>query len=172
MSEADRPLPCRWDGEHLVPLRSFAKAADHVFVIGEVYPMVVREEASSVSRRHYHALINEAWKNLPEDAMQRYPTPEHLRKWALIKAGYRQERTHVCASKAEAIRLQSFVKPMDDYAVVLVQGAVITIYTARSQKGRSMDRETFQASKTAVLAILSELIGVELETLNRQAEHA
>lgn len=169
---SDQPIPMRWDGEHLIPLRSFAKAADRVFVIGEVYPMVVREEASSASRRHYFALIREAWRNLPEDAMQRYPSPEHLRKWALIKAGYREERTHVCGSKAEALRLQTFVKPMDDYAVVLVQGAVITIYTARSQRGRAMDRETFQASKTAVLAILSELIGVELETLNRQVEHA
>src|SRR3546814_9642927 len=61
----------------------------------------------------------------------RFATPDHLRRWALIRAGYRDERSIVCASKAEAQRLAAFIKPMDDYAVVLVSEAVVKVCTDR-----------------------------------------
>lgn len=171
MSE-ERPIPCRWDGEHLTPLPSFARAADKMFVIGEVYPMAARQERTTASQRHYFAVINEAWKNLPEDKVERYATPDHLRKWALIKAGYRDERQTVCASKAEALRIAAFIRPIDDYAVVVASECVVTVYTAKSQSGRAMNREEFQASKQAVMDILADLLGVDSETLSRQTEPA
>jgi len=162
------PLPpMQWDGDALVPLPNFAKRADSVFVVGEVYRLAPVEDRSPASHRHFFATVNNAWKNLPEDMAERFPTSEHLRKWCLVKAGYRDERTFVASSKAEAVRLAAFVRPIDDYAIVTVNGNTVTQYTAKSQAGRAMNKADFQKSKDAVLDILAEMIGTDPTTLAR-----
>ena len=117
------------------------------------------------SHRFYFASVNEAWKNLPEDMAERYPTSDHLRKWALIKAGYRDERSIVASSKAEALRIAAFIRPMDEYAVVVVREAVVRVYTAKSQSTRAMGKAEFGASKEKVLDILSAMIGTSRDAL-------
>lgn len=150
-----------WDGEVMRPATGeWARRADKVFVVGERYRLVEEHERSSISHRHYFASVEESWGNLPENIAEQWPTSEHLRKWALVKAGYADERSIVCSSKAEAQRVAAFIKPMDAYAVVTVREAVVRVYTAKSQSMRAMGRADFQASKTAVLDILAGLVAV------------
>lgn len=163
------PIPCRWSGEAFEPLPRFKRAADEAWVIGEVYRVEALEERPIASHRHYFAAINEAWRNLSDDATVRFRTPEALRKWALVKAGYADERSIVCASKAEAQRLATFIAPLDDYAIVVPREAVVTVYTAKSQSMKAMGKADFAASKQAVLDILAALIGVETGALERAA---
>jgi hypothetical protein len=160
-------LPFRWSGEVMTPLHP--RRADAAFVIGEVYTLAEVQGRSAASHNHYFAALNDAWLNLPEDKAERFPTADHLRKWALIRAGYRDERSIVCASKAEAQRVAAFLKPMDDYAVVVVSEAVVTVYTAKSQSVKAMGKQDFQASKDAVLTVLAEMIGVEPAQLGKAA---
>lgn len=164
------PLPFVWDGEAMRPLPAFAKAAAQRFRPGEVVALAPAELRSSPSHRHYFACVREAWVNLPEDLAGRFASDEALRKYALIKAGYRDERSIVCASKAEARRIAAFIRPIDDFAVVIVEGAVIVQFTAKSQSAGAMSKSEFQASKEAVLGLLAEMIGVDLTTLD-QATH-
>lgn len=145
------------------------RAADRAYVIGEVYRLVPHEERSARSHNHYFASLHEAWTNLPEEAAERFPSVDHLRKWALIKAGFRDERSIACSSKAEAQRIAAFVKPMDEFAVVVVREAVVVVLTAKSQSVKAMGKQDFQASKDAVLEIVSELIGVKPDQLQGQA---
>jgi len=166
------PLPFFWDGSAMVPPSRFAKQADQQFVIGETYTLAEVQDRSSASHRHYFALINDAWMNLPEAQGERFPSAESLRKYALVKAGYRDERSIVCASKAEAHRVASFIKPMDEYAIVFVFEATVTVYTAKSQSVRAMGKAEFQASKDAVIAVLAEMIDVAPAVLQRQSEAA
>lgn len=154
------PLVFRWSGEAMEPLRHFAREADSRYVIGETYAMDEVQEASSKSRGHYFALIREGWLNLPEEEAERFPTTEALRKYALIRAGYRDERSIVCATKAEALRVAAFVRPMDPYAVVTVSEVVVRVWTAQSQSRRAMGKADFQASKDAVLEIISAMLDV------------
>lgn len=161
------PLPMLWTGEAFEPLQRFRKLADQAWIVGEVYRVEALEERSMNSHRHYFASINEAWRNLSDDASERFRTAEHLRKWALIKAGYRDERSIVAGSKAEAQRIAAFIRPMDDYAVVIVRDAVVLVLTAKSQSIRSMGAKDFQKSKQDVLDILSEMLGVESGDLQR-----
>ena len=163
------PQPFRWSGDAMIPLRP--RAADREYVVGEVYTLVPEELRSSASHRHFFAAVHEAWQNLPEDMADRFPTSEHLRKWALIKAGYRDERTIACSSKAEALRIAAFIKPMDSYAVVVVREKTVVCLTAKSQSARAMKKKEFQESKDAVLRVLSELLGVSTDEL-RKAEAA
>lgn len=156
-----------WNGEAMVPLNP--RAADRVYVVGQRYHLEHREERSSASHAHYFAAIGEAWNNLPRELAARYVTPEHLRKAALVRAGYRDERSIVCSSKAEARRIAAFIRPMDDFAAVGVNEAVVVMWTAKSQSMKAMGRKEFQASKDAVLNVLAELIGTTREALERAA---
>jgi hypothetical protein len=166
------PIPCRWDGEVLRPHGRFQKQAERQFVAGQVYPIAVEQPRSRETHNHYFAAIEEAWRNLPEGIAEQFPTSEHLRKFCLIKAGHANARSVVCSNQVEAHRIAIFVKPIDPYAVVTCSGNVVTLYTAKSQSLKAMDRKTFQESKSAVLEILSDMIGVKTDDLQKNAGQA
>lgn len=163
------PLPFEWTGEFMVPLASFRRRADAQFVIGERYMLTEQNERSMRSHRHFFASVHDGWLNLPEHMTERFPTSEHLRKWCLIKAGFCDTQTHVCSSKAEAVRTAAFIRPMDEFAVITVNEATVTRYTAQSQSTRAMGKERFQESKTAVLEIIAEMVGTTPGEIERNA---
>jgi hypothetical protein len=160
------PLYYTWDGEALVPRHP--ALCDRHLTVGEEYCLVEHHERSRRSHAHYFSCIHAAWLSIPEHLADRFPTSEALRKFALIKAGYADERSIVCASKAEAQRVAAFVKPMDTYAVVVVKEAVVSVFTAKSQSTKAMGRKVFQESKVAVLEYVADLIGVTPEALARR----
>lgn len=166
------PILFSWDGESMTPHKRFQIECDRAFVIGETYRMTVQEHRSQASHSHYFAAIHEAWMNLPELTAERFPTAEHLRKYALIKAGYRDERSIVCNSKAEALRIAAFIRPMDEFCIVTTHEAVVTVWTAKSQSKAAMGKQVFQESKNKVLDVLAEMIGVQPETLTRNVGRA
>lgn len=170
---SDNPILMIWDGEHMTPDgRVWAGRADKQFVVGERYFVEAMHERSMASHRQYFASLNEAWRNLPEDQSERFPTVEHLRKYALINCGFTDERSIVCASKAEALRVAAFIRPMDTYAIVAACEATVKVWTAKSQSMRAMGREEFSRSKNAVLDFIASIIGVTSETLNENAGQA
>lgn len=152
------PMAFDWDGEAMIPRHP--RLADRHFVIGETYRLAVQEDRSSASHRHYFTAIAEAHANLSDAWAQRLPTPEHLRRYALIKAGIADSHTLVASSKAEAQRLAAFIRPVDEFAVVTVEGCTVTRYVAKSQSYRAMGKADFHASKDAVLSIVAVMIGV------------
>jgi len=156
----------------MVPQPRFLALCRKQYTDGECYTLGVSEERSAASHRHYFACINEAWRNLPEDKVERYPSPEHLRKWALIKSGYHNERSIVCETQKQADAIIAFIEALDEFSVTIVKGPVVKVYTAKSQSVENMTRTEFEKSKADVLAILSETIGVtqkQLETEGRIA---
>ena len=106
---------------------------------------------------------------MPEYLAERFATAEHLRKHALIRAGFRDERTIVASSKAEAQRIAAFVRPFDEYAIVVAKEATVIVYTAKSQSLRAMGRKEFAESKNAVLDEIAAMAGVEADDLRRNA---
>lgn len=161
------PLIFGWSGEAMVPLPRYATLCNKAFTKGEKYRLEAIEERSAKSHSHYFACLNEAWQNLPDEAADRFPTSEHLRKFALIKAGYFDSRSIVASSKAEAGRIAAFIRPCDEFAIVTVEEAAVTVYTAKSQSLKAMGKQVFQASKEAVLSYVSSLIGVQKEALSQ-----
>lgn len=157
------PMPFRWTGEAFEPLPRFKAACDKEMVVGQVYRMEVQEERSLASHNHYFAALAERWQSLPEHFGDRFPTPDHLRRYALIRAGYRDERTIATASKAEALRVAAFVRPMDPYAIVTTTEALVTVWTAQSQSMKAMGREAFQKSKDDVLGTIDDMLGIKAE---------
>lgn len=167
------PVTYIWTGEAMAPAGpGFARMCDRQFTVGERYRLEQCSERSEASHRHYFASLHDAWLNLPEDLSERFQTSEHLRKFALCKCGYADQRQIVCASKAEAQRVAAFIKPMDEYAIVTASEAVVTVYTAKSQSMRAMGKAEFQKSKDDVLNYVASLIGTTPGTLAQNAGKA
>lgn len=171
MTDETRPLMFTWMGDGFTPKNAFwAKRADEQYVVGQDYRLAPIEERSPQSHSHYFAVINEAWKNLPDEKVARWPSPEHLRKWCLIKAGFRTERSIVASSLAEAAKIMAFVQPMDDYAVVVARENVVIVYEAESQSLRAMKKQRFQESKERVFDVLAQIAGVSADELRQNVE--
>lgn len=163
------PLPFRWSGEALEILPRFAKQADREFVIGQVYRMADVEERSTATHNHEFAWLKEAWQSLPESVGELYPSAEHLRKRALIEAGYYDEMIVDAGTNAAAIRVAAAFRKHDDFAHAVVRGPIVAVRTAKSQSRRAMDKATFQASKTAIMEVIAAMIGVAPDELRRAA---
>ncbi len=148
-----------WNGEAMVPQERFAKRADQDFVVGEQYRMQVFEMRSWATHNHQFAWIGEAWLNLPENLKGAYPTPEHLRKRALIEAGYYDEEIIDVGTKSGALRVASYARSHDDFALVITRGPLVVIHKAKSQSRRVMDAKTFQESKSKIMEIIAGMIG-------------
>lgn len=137
--------------------------------VGAVHGWQMAEHRSKSSHDHFFAVINEAWKSLPEDMADDFPSPEHLRKWALIKAGFCSETRIACANNTEAMTLATKAKAMDKYSVVAIDGKAVTIWTADSQRRDAMGRQHFQEAKERALHIISNLLGIDATTLKEAA---
>lgn len=165
----DRPQGFRWDGDAMVPLSP--RNADKAYCVGETYVMAPFEQRSDATHRHEFAWLREAWKNLPEKFADLYPSSEHLRKRALIDAGYYHENAIDAGSNAAALRVAAYLKAADDFKLVIVRGPVVLIREAKSQSRRAMNKKEFQDSKTAIMELISAMVGVTPEQL-QQAQAA
>lgn len=167
---APPPMAFQWDGEAMVPRAP--RAADKAFVVGETYRLAVYEECSIATHNHEFAWLHEAWKNLPEALAESYPSPEHLRKRALIDAGFFDEQIVDAGSNAAAIRVAAAFRSREEFSLVIVRGPLVVIRTAKSQSRRAMPKGEFQRSKDAILETVSALIGVAPGALVREARRA
>lgn len=154
----------------MVPRHS--RRADQLFVVGEVYPLIVHEDRSSATHNHEFAWLREAWLNLPEALTDLYPTPEHLRKRALIEAGYYDETIVDAGNNAAALRVAAVFRAREEFSLVIVRGPAVVIRTAKSQSRRAMNKKEFQESKTAIMEVIAGMIGTPLATLSREAGRA
>ena len=159
------PLLWRWDGEAMWPRPAFVREANRQFVVGETYRLAEFEERSQATHDHQFAVINEAWKNLPERLAVDFPSAKHLRKRALIETGFYDETILDVGTHDAAIAVATTLRAKDSFAWIVVRGCIVVMREAKSQSQAAMGKDDFQRSKTAILEWVSALIGVEPEVL-------
>ena len=158
MIPAILPVEFTWTEDGVMkPLDRWVGRCNHQFCVGETYRLTVEEERSTASQGHYFAALKEGWQNLREDLAPSFPSPEHLRKWCLVKSGHANERSIVCQTAADASRFAEFMKHQDEYAVVVHKGNVLKVFTAKSQSVRSMKKDEFEKSKRDVLELVASM---------------
>jgi len=162
-----RPIKAKWDGNVMVPLDR--RAAARIFEVDKSYELTVREPASSISRKHLFAAIDDVWSALPEDGVKAFPTPTHLRKALLIQAGYVDIKTIGMKSAKEAMRMAAVCRDCDEFCAIGVEGSVVTVVTAKSLSKEESDRAGFQRVKQDCIEILAGMIGVSPDDLARNA---
>ncbi|MGO4449058.1 hypothetical protein AB4Y96_09035 [Phyllobacterium sp. TAF24] len=159
------PISLQYEGEGVFqPSSPFhARMADKHYVIGQHYRMGEHHDRSKISHNHEFAFIGEAWQNLPE-LFKDEPwaqSPEHLRKYALIRCRYCDTQAFPCGTRAEALRWAANLRPMDEYSLVTVDGTIVYRFIAKSQSMRAMGKQLFQESKQAIMDFIDDLLGVE-----------
>lgn len=127
------------------------------------------EHRSSESHRHLFAVIADVWGTLPEGYAEEWSSPEALRKWCLVKIGHCTTSKIVCANNQAAVDLVIAARSLDAYAVVTLDGKIVTISQAKSIAGNKVKRAEFQQIKDKVFDVLSELVGTDAATLAKEA---
>lgn len=166
------PVIYRWDGEVMVPLAPYRRECDAEFVVGQKYCLGIVEDRSDASHKHEFAWLREAWQQLPESLAKDFPTSEHLRKRALIDAGFFNQMDVDSGTHAAAIRVAAGFRKHDEFIAAVIEGPIVLVRTAKSQSRRAMGRQQFQESKQAVLEIVSGLIGASPRMLMANAGRA
>jgi hypothetical protein len=160
------PMIFDWDGEAMIPRHP--RRADQLFVVGQNYSLIEQEERSTATHNHEFAWLKEAWMNLPEALADLYPTQEHLRKRALIEAGFYDETIIDAGTNAAALRVASAIRAREEFSLVIVRGPAVVIRVAKSQSRRSMKKQEFQASKTAIMEVIANMIGTTAASLSQE----
>lgn len=160
-------LPYRWLGDGFAPLRP--RLSDKELVVGQAYWIDPELPRSDASHKHNFAWLREAWLQLPEVLSERFPTSEHLRKAALIQAGFYDETIIDAGTNAAALRVAAYVRHKDEFSHVVVRGPLVVERVAKSQSRRAMGAKDFNASKQAIMEIVAAMIGVAPEALAREA---
>lgn len=168
--KAPRNFRMMWRDGVFVPADSIARYCDEAFGEGEIVTFERHEERSTASHNHYFACVQEGWNNLPEQD-DRFPTPDALRKWALIKNGFCNKSEFVCSTEQEAQTVAAYTGNSEG-VIIVVKGNVVVKYTAMSQSTAAMGNEAFQKSKDAVLDTIAELIAVKRKRLEEAAGRA
>lgn len=155
------PIECHWDGTAFKPTSPYwVRKASEQFAAGEIVHLVQHEPRSMASHGHYFAAVEAGFQNLPDAIKERFPTAKHFRKYALIKTGWFNSTELAVGSNAAALRVAAFAKAQDEYDMAVVQGSVVTVFTAKTQSFR-MGNKDFQKSKSDVLDYLAILLGVK-----------
>lgn len=170
------PFNCRWHAHDrvLLPLGRYADECARNFADGAVVRLESVEDRSWKSHDHQFAWVAEAWRQLPEEIAADYPNPKALRRRALIACGYYTQETFAFADERSARAFMAYAgeREKDEYPLILCSESVVIIRRAESQQRAKMGAKRFQESKTAILGMISELIGVAPETLTRETGRA
>lgn len=145
---------------------AIGKLLDRQLVVGEAYRIDIYHERSEKFHAKYFAVIADAWEHLPEPWAAMLPSPEHLRKYALIKAGWCEVVTFPMKSREEALKAINTAKFFDAYCLATATGNVLTVYKARSQRKSYQSAAEFNETAEKVFQIIGEMIGVDPLTLS------
>lgn len=161
-----------WDGKAraLRVQPDYARRAAAMFTHGYGYLMV--PDRTPEDHRHFFGMVALAFENLPHRLGNEFSSAEMLRKRALVRSGFYNEARITHDTEEEAIKTAAQAARDDGFAVVSRRGTLVVVRTPKSQADGAMSREEFRASKEAVLAFVSSLIGVDVTTLRKQAEAA
>lgn len=172
MSERS-PIQCIWNGRSFAPVSDYwIRRAAKDYAEGEIIRMVELPERSSASHNHFFASVENAFQSLPPLMAERFPSSEHLRKYALVKSGHCYSESITCPSHADAMRVAAFTRGGDEFSLVTVSKNVVTRFAPKSQSYRSMDKAEFAKSKEDVLRVIAEMLDVSKSELSNAGEAA
>lgn len=166
----------RSDGKVLVPLVAAELAK---LPAGMILNVKVEQPRSPEHHRLFFAVIAEAFKTWPESHEFEPSDAEHLRAWLLCKAGYRTT-THYSLAEVPTKRREVVVTTVAAAIGQLLAGrphAFVTphkdglaVHVPRSIAFEKLDQKEFNALSEQVFGIVSQVLGVEVETLKKEAE--
>lgn len=164
------PVAFVWDGGAMIPLDRYRGLASRQFRPGQEYALVPHRGRSEKAHGLYFACVHLCWENLPTEYAGRFPTSEHLRKWCLIQEGLADEHTMLCDNEPKARATAALARSLDGYAVIKVNGPIVTVWTAKSQSHHAMGHDAFTESMNKVLERCADMLGISIADLTENAK--
>lgn len=132
--------------------------------------------------RRFFGVLRAMFNHWPETAEFQPESEEHLRKWAIAKAGYRTA-TDIAVPYAEeepgltrlvSISIEAAVRGAGGFAFVRPhpEGGLVRVYTARSIAFDKLGQAEFNALNDAVETVYARETGLDPETVLRENERA
>lgn len=166
---AARPIRYQWNGYAMIPQDRFRNYLTTYYKVGDYYDLVELELRDMSAHNAFFASLQECWNNLRErgDA-DLFPSPDHLRKWALTFTEFCHMDIHdECRTRKEAERLsRSLVRAVPFSRCKITDNLEVWHYIPNSQAMNAMpNNRTFAASKRAVMQVLAQRLGVTEQQL-------
>lgn len=115
----------------MIPHKRFNALCKRQFEPNEDYALGPVEGVPSKSRAAFFASISDAWDSLAEDD-QRWPSKEHLRHAALVRAGWATHSQTVMETKKDARQFAIGMRKASEYAVITVKDCVVDVWVSKS----------------------------------------
>lgn len=157
------------EDEVFVPVPRFKALCVRQYAIGETYALGPVDNVANSSRGGFMASVKEAWKSLPEED-ERFPSWEHLRKRALVAAGWCLHSQTVMDTPKDARNLAIQSRKLDEYAVIQVKGNVVDVYIAKSIAHGQITAEEWKVVKPRSLDWVAAQINVRRTELEHHSK--
>ena len=168
-----RPVAFRRHKNALVVDPRYRKVFEAQFTEGADYIMVPVQARNMAQHSGYFAEVNRTHENLDERIAHLYPTATHLRKWALCESNFCTVKIIDCGTPAVAKATAVMCRGLDQFAQIKIRGSVLTVKQALSQQIApppvGMDADTFKASRTAVLDLITPLARTTPDEVQKEA---
>lgn len=153
----------------MVPDGRFKALCDRQFSLDEGYALGPVDNVANASRGGFFASVKEAWNNLPEDD-ERFPSPEHLRKRALVAAGWAFHSQEVWDTERDARKHVISLRKHDEYAIIKPSGTVVDVWVAKSIAHGQITADEWKVVKPRALDWIAAQINVARTELERHAK--
>lgn len=152
----NRPVIFVWTPEGaMVPLPRFRKLCDELYAVHAEYALIEHHGRNMRQHRAYFASLNDIFDNLAEQYDGVFPSPEHLREWALCQTEFCTVTHEAYETRKDALQAARALRKLAPYAVISVVGTTLVTKHAMSQSVRAMGKEEFEASCKAVLDVVA-----------------
>lgn len=135
---------------------------------------------SQADHRRFFGLIKATFHHWPEAHDFQPDNEEHLRKWLLCKANFRDVTTIPCEFAEDqpallrlvTIAAEGAVKAAGGYAFLRPHGGGIAVFSAKSIKWDTLDQKGFNDIRSAVEAVIESETGMKPDEILKQTEDA
>lgn len=166
----DAWLIYRGDGMFVTRSRLDRDRLNETLERGEACRCSIKRPRSLPHHRLFFAILNKAHENLSEKQRAWLPSPELLRKYCLCKIGHCDMRHWVADDPAAARDIVRGVKWADGEVFTHLDGCTVTAFRAKSMSFDKMGQDEFAEVFDRVTMVLSELLGVSIDSLLNEAD--
>lgn len=153
-------------------VRPYPESAQWVFEhipLGNTFELETIEDRSNEHHRWLFAVVKKVFENLPEVHAEQFKNPEHLRKRALIEAGWCR---HIKMHADDAPEIMRLCIWLDPYMLISAGLHGVNIYQAKSMRmkrnGGELTKEKFKEVVERMLHYMAGLIGLDPAELLRE----
>lgn len=145
------------------------------------FPLTEHSKARSLpDHRRFFGLIRATLHHWNEMNDFQPDNEEHLRKWLLCKAGYRDVTMIPCefaedqpgVLKLAMLAVEAALKASGTYSFVRPHGAGLAVFSAKSIAWDKLSQHEFHEIRDAVTAVIEDQTGMKADVILKNTEEA